>query len=174
MRFRRVYTRAAGCIQVLYAAAVGWLAFLEMKGVVHDIVHYGELVGKGSGSIAPHIGDLVALPIFSLLSLTGFIGGYGLLRLRQWARRWEIAYLGIVSAAVAISITAMLSGAVRMPFEFDHLTMFALIAIAFALPYLPFLVTSGSGVSSLPLIPRNLWPAAFSRPRSAFGEKITD
>jgi hypothetical protein len=140
--FRRVYTRTAGCIQMIYAVAVGWFAFLEMRGVVHGIVHYGELIGKGSGSISPHLGDLIALSIFSLLSLSGFIGGYGLLRLRPWARRWEIAYLGFVSVAVAVSMVAMLSGAVRMPREFDDLTMLALIAMAFALPYLPFLVTS--------------------------------
>jgi hypothetical protein len=149
--FRNAYRRTAGCIQMLYAAVVGWFAFLELRGVVHGIMHYGELIGKGSGSISPNPGDLVALPIFSLLSLTGFIGGYGLLRLRPWARRWQIAYLGIVSVAVAVSMAAMLSGAVRMPYEFDDLTMFALIAIAFALPYLPFLVTSQSGVVSLPL-----------------------
>ncbi len=38
-------------------------------------------------------------------------------------------------------MVAMLSGAIRMPREFDDLTMFILIAMAFALPYLPFLVT---------------------------------
>lgn len=146
----RVYSRPAGCIQILYAVVVGRLVFRGLSGLVHEMVHYGELIGKGGGPISPHPRDLLALTILSLLSLTSFIGGYGLLRLRPWARRWEIAYLGVVSVAVAVSMVAMLSGAIRMPHEFDDLTMFVLIVMAFALPYLPFLVTRWPGVVSPP------------------------
>ena len=144
----RVYSRLAGFIQVLYAVVVGSLAFGELISLVHDIVHHGESIGKGSGPISPSPGDLLALTIFSLLSLTSFIGGYGLLRRRTWARRWEIAYLGSVSVAVAVTMVAMLSGVIRRPRDFDDLWMFMLIAMAFALPYLPFLVTRWSGVVS--------------------------
>jgi hypothetical protein len=137
----RVYSRLAGFIQMLYAVVVGCLFFVELSVVVHDIIHRGESIGKGSGLISPSPRDVLALTVFSLLSLTSFIGGYGLLRLRPWARRWEFAYLGCVSLAVAVPMVAMLSGAIRMPREFDDLTMFILIVMAFALPYVPFLVT---------------------------------
>jgi hypothetical protein len=137
----RVYSRLAGFIQMFYAVVVGCLSFGELSVLVHDIIHRGESIGKASGSVSPSLRDVLALTVFSLLFLTSFIGGYGLLRLRPWARRWEFAYLGSVSWAVAVPMVAMLSGAIRMPREFDDLTMFILIAMAFALPYLPFLVT---------------------------------
>ena len=146
----RVYSRLAGCIQMVYAVVVGWLASGELRSLVHDFVHYGELIGKRTVAIAPHPGDVLALTIFSLLNLTSFIGGYGLLRLRPWARRWEAAYLGVVSVAVAVSMVAMLSGAIRRPRDFDDLTMFVLIAMALALPYLPFLVSRWPGEVSPP------------------------
>jgi hypothetical protein len=38
-------------------------------------------------------------------------------------------------------MVAVFSRAIRMPRDFDDLTMFILIAMAFALPYLPFVVT---------------------------------
>jgi hypothetical protein len=138
----RAYGRLAGCIQLLYAVVVGRLAYLGLSGLVHDIVHHGEMIGKGGGPISLHAGDLLAVTIVSLLCLTSFIGGCGLVGLRPWARRWEVAYLGVGGLVVAVTMVAMLSGAVRMPRDFDDLTMFALIAVAFALPYLPFLVTS--------------------------------
>lgn len=142
--WRKVYSRTVGCIQMLYAVVVGWLAFGEITCLVHNIVHYGESIGKGSRPISPHPGDLIAFATALLLSLTSLIGGYGLLRLRPWARRWEMAYLGAVLVAVAISMVAMLSGAIRMPRDFDDLTLLVLIAMAFALPYLPFLLSRWS------------------------------
>lgn len=146
----RVYTRTAGCLQILYAVVVGGLAFGELSSLVHDIVYYGKPIGKGVGPISPRLADLVFFAIFSGLFLTSFIGGYGLLRIRPWARRWEMAYLGVVLLVVAGSTVAMLSGALPTPWEFDAVAMLDLIIMAFALPYLPVLVTRWLDVAFLP------------------------
>jgi len=49
----RVYTRTAGCLQILYAVVVGGLAYRMLDRLVHDIVYYGTPVGKGLGPISP-------------------------------------------------------------------------------------------------------------------------
>jgi hypothetical protein len=69
--------------------------------------------------------------MFALVSLSGFIGGCGLLGLRPWARRWEIAYLifvWVLSVAVAAIETRS-----------DHdIGYIVLIYMILSLPYLPF------------------------------------
>jgi len=63
-------------------------------------------------------------------------GGYGLLRLRPWARRWEVAYVSVLSAGLAAGTVVDLSNPMLTP---AYRTSLVLFLMAFALPYVPFL-----------------------------------
>src|SRR3954464_6044490 len=61
----RVYCHLAGCIQMLFAVFLGWLALGALPGLAHDIAHHGEYIGKGDYvSISPR--DLFVVTVFSL------------------------------------------------------------------------------------------------------------
>jgi hypothetical protein len=135
----RTYQRLVGGIQWLYAALFGWFtAHVYMTGRFYHPESYGK------GFIDPEYLDyewLIFTTALTLLSFSGLIGGYGLVRLRAWVRRWEVAYLIFLSAAATAVAVADLS----KPFwNSGYLTSRVLFFIAFALPYVPFLFWTGA------------------------------
>ena len=141
----RLYSRLAGGIQWLYALVFGLCA-------VDVLIHCYHPQWSGKNIYEPAHLSLVELffgTICAVLSLSGFIGGYGLLGLRRWVRNREITYLGVFSVGV-IAVTAMLAFDIRSgPPQFASLILFSL---AFGLPYVPFLfgvVGDGTGVKLL-------------------------
>lgn len=149
----RYFSRLAGCIQMLFAVFLGVLAIVEIVALVDDLVHYGKYIGKGI-YIGANPYNVFGVVTFSSLSFTGLFGGFGLLRLRPWARRWEIAYLSIISAAVASVLIVMYSGRLLSTSNLNSLTVMVEIAIVFALPYLPLvLIGRPSPVGTWPCEP---------------------
>jgi hypothetical protein len=139
----RVYSRTVGLIQWGYALLVGYRAIDILRYCYHPEFH-----GKGINHEAYlSLVELFFGTIGALLALSGFIGGCGLLALRRWARPWEIAYLSVLLVGVA-RLGAEMAFDIRSGLrEFASLASFAL---AFGLPYVPFLfgvVGGGNGAT---------------------------
>ena len=79
---------------------------------------------------------LVRTPFFVLFSATGFFGGIGLIGLRRWVRRWEIAYLAVLFAGIAAITIEQSFHVPRRPGDYNLLAVFI---AAFALPFVPFM-----------------------------------
>ena len=130
----RAYTRTAGGIQWLYAGFVGWHALIAYSS---GRFYHPDEYSKGFYPAHFDYRWLISITVFALLSATGFIGGYGLLRLRPWVRRWEVAYLSVLSVGVAcIAIDYLL---INVLWPLAELTYVVLVSMAIGLPYLPFL-----------------------------------
>jgi hypothetical protein len=126
--------RCAGALQWLYAGLFGWYALWAYHG--------GRLystAGKRSASQPVYLDYrwCIAVTVLSLLAVTSFIGGYALLRLRPCVRRWEFAYLSILSIGVAIVAVGYLF--VNPLWPLIELIYVVLLSLPFGLPYLPFL-----------------------------------
>jgi hypothetical protein len=136
------YSRTAGGIQVLYASFFGWLAFpclswtvQQMSWIAQNGFSFkGEML-KGEYRPAIDMGNFAEGTILALLSLFGFIGGCGLLGLRSWARRWEIAYFIFASVYSLWFIVVE----TRRGHDLGYLVLFYTILV---LPYVPFLFIS--------------------------------
>lgn len=128
----RFYSRLAGCIQWIYALVFGKYAIDFLSHCYHPEFHSKDINDPAHIDVF----DLLFGTICALLSLSGLIGGYGLIRLRRWARHWETAYLGVLAVGVTI-VAVIMSFDIRSgTAEFTALILFSL---AFALPYVPFL-----------------------------------
>ncbi len=130
----RTYTRTVGVIQIGYAVYFGWVA---LRSYMTGRFYHAKSHFKG-GHIPEHLDFdwLIFTTACALLTFCGLIGGYGLLRLRPWARRWEVPYLSILSAGMAAGVIA---GLPKYLFSPVYLTSDILFFAAFALPYVPFL-----------------------------------
>jgi hypothetical protein len=85
----------------------------------------------------------------ALLSLSGFVGGYGLLGLRRWVHRWEAAYVAVFSVGLA-GITAVMALDTRCGPAYFIASF--LLLVAFAVPYMPFLIeVAGNGSEAMRL-----------------------
>jgi hypothetical protein len=127
----RAYSRLVGGIQWAYALYFGSWAVYMLRFCYHPEFH-----GKGDSAAYLSLVELFFGTMCALLALSGFFGGCGLLALRRWARRWEIAYLGVLSVGVAGVTVGM---AFDIHFGPRDFTALALFSLAFALPYVPFL-----------------------------------
>jgi hypothetical protein len=136
----RTYTRLVGGIQCLYAVFFGWMAEGHYSGgrFYHEEDHF-----KGYSPAYFDYGWLIFTTNCALLFLSGLISGYGLLRLRPWVRRWEVAYLGILTLVVVVSVVGDWS---RPSWNSEELTYFVLFYILFGLFYVPFLFDRVIGV----------------------------
>src|SRR5262245_47457215 len=96
---KALYVRTIGGIQMASAAFFGWLAFLVLSQTADEMIR----IAQNRFSFEGHTSKGVYFPaldlevvadgtVLAVLSLCCLIGGYGLARLRPWARRWEIAY----------------------------------------------------------------------------------
>jgi hypothetical protein len=137
-----LYRRTVGGIQVLYASIFGcgafgclWWSAQEMVWIAQKGFTFQGITFKGTYIPPFHLGNFARGMEFALLFLSSLIGGYGLLRLRPWARRWEIAYLVVV---LVFSLRD-LATEVRRGHDFGYIVLFSL---ALTLPYLPLLLTS--------------------------------
>jgi hypothetical protein len=139
-RLMRLYSRLVGGIQFVYAGFFGWIAFDRwMSGRFYN----PETFFKGGHLLAYYDFDwLIYTLIYALISLCGFIGAFGLLGLRPWARRWEVAYLGVLSLGVAVRTVELLIEMRSTSLDFTALGLFFL---ALALPSVPFLFGVVSG-----------------------------
>jgi hypothetical protein len=137
----RVYSRTVGFIQWGYALVVGRYAVELLRFCYHP--EFGFKGGHEEAYLS--LAELFYGTVFALLSLSGFIGGCGLLALKRWARPWEIAYLSVLSVGVA-AVTCAMAFDIRSGAR-DFMVL-ALFSLAFALPYMPFLfavVDGGTG-----------------------------
>jgi hypothetical protein len=146
----RIYTRPAGVIQMLIAAYFGWMACWLFR---NGQFYHPETFSRGKVEIFVHRAArydfewLISTTVWTLLSLTGFIAGYGLLGRRPWARRWEVAYLGILSVVVAVEMVTLPYDIRRGARDFTDLVR---VLLAFGLPFVPFLfgvVGGGTGAT---------------------------
>jgi hypothetical protein len=150
------YSRVAGGIQMLYAAFFGWLALREFGP---DGFYTPAFVFKGYHAEFYDWRCLIITTFCTLLSLCGFIGGYGLHGLRPWVRRWEVAYLGFLALGVAAETVWARSDIPGSPNYFARgrpadYTALVLFSLAFALPFLPLLVgVAGGRTSAMQLRP---------------------
>jgi hypothetical protein len=137
----RVYSRTVGLIQWSYSLVFGYFAAELLRFCYHPQIHFKDVYQEPYLSLA----ELFFGMVIALLSLSGFIGGCGLLALKRWARAWEIAYLFILSIGVA-AVTCAMAFDIRAGVR--DFTVLGLFSLAFALPYVPFLfgnVVSGTG-----------------------------
>lgn len=147
VRLIGTYSRTVGGIQLLYASFFGWIAFDSLWWSANEMVRVAQegftfegriLKGKTlEGTYIPAF-DLENFALgmeFALLSLCSLIGGYGLLRLRPWTRRWEIAYLTFI---LVFSLRDIVTE-VRRGHDFGHNVV---PTMALTLPYLPLLLIS--------------------------------
>jgi hypothetical protein len=138
-RWMKIYLRLAGCIQWLYALVFGYYAIGFLR-----YCYRPEFRGKGVYPAHLSLLELFFGMDCALLSLCAFAGGFGLLGLRRWARRCEIAYVVFLSAGVT-AVTAVMALDIRMgPREFWALGLFSL---AFVLPFVPFFTGAANGCS---------------------------
>ena len=174
----RAYARASGAVQLLYAAAFAWFATNEFLGGGGEFFHPALPVKGGYSPAYFDWEKLITVTLTTLLSLTGLIGGCGLLWIRPWVRRWEAAYLLVLAVGAALCV-AVAAGAVwavtswLWPFKLDFPST-VLFTTALGLPYVPFL--SGAFVraatESAPLGPLKKVPAVVSegvRDRELYG-----
>ena len=146
----RHYTRPAGVFQMLYAAFFGWLASVEF---ITDRFYTASFFFKGGykpESFNYHW--LITTTLCALLSFSGFIGAYGLLRLRPWVRRWELAYLAFLAVGLAAEMVWIQSDGPGTPNLFARtrppdFTAPILFTLAFSLPFVPFLFGVAGGES---------------------------
>jgi hypothetical protein len=118
---------------LLYALFFGWWAWgsFETGQFYHPEFRFKDCY-------SPEYLDyawVISTAALALLFLSGLIGGCGLIGLRPWVRRWEIAYLGLLSVGVGDQVVKTLASDQWMLF----LTPIALFTIFFALPFVPFL-----------------------------------
>ncbi len=130
----RTYARTVGVIQWLNAAFFGWMTIIYFT---FGRFYHAEAYGKG-GPFPAYLdfGWLIFTPVFGLLSVSGFLSGWGLLKLRPWVRWWAAAYLGILLLGTAAAIVVEMPRLWLVP---ESLTALMLFSTAFALPCLPFL-----------------------------------
>ncbi len=127
----RIYARTVGVIQWLNAAFFGWMTFIYFT---HGRFYNPEVPIKSGYSRAYlDFGWLIFTPVFGLLSVSGFISGYGLVKLRPWIRRWVAAYLGILLLGTAAAIMVEMPRLWLVP---ESHTALMLFSTAFALPFL--------------------------------------
>lgn len=96
----------------------------------------GVWVGFGLtclGRVCTH-GDPTYVTIGSclLVGLTSCVMATGLLRLREWSRRWMVGYLAGVGAVLGLSAYAVGQGGVVLPFAVGWFPVFFLVAAASA------------------------------------------
>ena len=172
------YARASGAVQLLYAAAFAWFATNEFLGGGGEFFHRALPVKGGYSPAYFDWEKLITVTLTTLLSLTGLIGGCGLLWTRPWVRRWEAAYLLVLAVGASLCV-AVAAGAVwavtswLWPFKLDFPST-VLFTTALGLLYVPFL--SGAFVraatESAPLGPLKKVPAVVSegvRDRELYG-----
>jgi hypothetical protein len=138
----RTYSRTVGAIQLLYASFFAWVAFPrlrwsfdQMSWVAQHGFGFEGMTFKGVYLPAFDVSNFVEGMVLALLSLACFIGGYGLLRLRPWTRRWGIAYLTVV---LIFSLWDLATVVIRG----HDLGQSVRFSMAFILPYLPLLLIS--------------------------------
>lgn len=126
----RIYSRTVGVIQVVYALFFSWIAVINLRLVIQQ-----EGTFKGVYFPPINLSHLCDGAIAIFLFLLAFVGGCGLLGLQRWARRWEVAYLVLVSilAATAAASEAWIGREVGS---------IGLLSMVLALPYVPFLFVS--------------------------------
>ena len=130
----KTYARTVGVIQWLNAEFFGWMTYIDFT---RGQFYHPESHGKGEYSPAYlDYNWLFFTTVFGLLSVSAFIGGCGLLKLRPWVRRWVAAYLGVLLLGTAAGIVVEMPRGWLGP---ESLTALMLFATAFALPSLPFL-----------------------------------
>jgi hypothetical protein len=130
----RTYARTVGVIQWLNAAFFGWMTYIYFA---HGRFYNPALRIKGGHSQAYlDFGWLIFTPVFGLLSVSGFLSGWGLLKLRPWVRRWAAAYLGILLLGTAAATVVEMPRLWLVP---ESRTALLLFSTAFALPCLPLL-----------------------------------
>jgi hypothetical protein len=130
----RTYAHTVGVIQWLYAAFCGWMTYIYFA---HGRFYNPALRIKGGYSQAYlDFGWLIFATVFGLLSISGFLSGWGLLKLRPWVRWWAGAYLGILLLGTAAATLVKMPRLWLVP---ESLTALMLFSTAFALPCLPFL-----------------------------------
>jgi hypothetical protein len=141
-RLMSIYSRTVGGIQMLYASFFGWIAFdclswtvQQMSWIAQNGFSFKGRTFKGEYVPAIDIGNFAEGAILALLSLSGFIGGCGLLGLRPWARQWEIAYL-------IFAFVYWLAGIAIATRRGHDIGYDVLAYMILALPYLPFLCIS--------------------------------
>jgi hypothetical protein len=143
----RTYCHVAGIIQWLFAAWFGRTFLLHF-----GVGQFYHPASRGKGVDFPAYFDYTGLFLaifFALLFVTAFFGGCALVRLRPWVRRWEAAYLGVLLIVTAVAVVAEMP---RARLEPGRLTPLMLFALAFALPFLPFL--SGDVVAYMARVAR--------------------
>jgi hypothetical protein len=89
MGWMRTYARTVGVIQWLSAAFFGWMAYINFTvgQFYHPEFHFKDYYSRAYLDY----GWLFFTTVFGLLSVSGFIGGCGLLKRRPWVRRWAAA-----------------------------------------------------------------------------------
>jgi hypothetical protein len=125
-----------GGIQCLYAAYFGWMAESSYR---NGHFYHEAIYGKGEHPAYYDFNWLISTTAWALLSLSGFIGGCGLLRLRSWVRRGEVVYLGILTAATAAEAVRVLSRPLGSAATDLFVTSLVLFCMVFGLFYVPFL-----------------------------------
>jgi hypothetical protein len=130
----RTYARTVGVIQWLNAAFFGWMTCIYFS--FGQFYHPESRIKGGYSQAYLDFGWLIFTTVFGLLSVSGFISGCGLLKLRSWVRRWAAAYLGTLLLGTAAAIVVEMPRIWLVP---ESLTALMLFSTAFALPCLPFL-----------------------------------
>jgi hypothetical protein len=130
----KAFFRGAGALQWLYAGLFAWYALWAYHGG-----RFYSTAGKRSPSEPVYLDYrwLIAVTVLSLLAVTSFIGGYARLRLRPSVRRWEFAFLSVLSIGVAIVAVDFVF--VNPLWPLTELIYVVLLSLLFGLPYLPFL-----------------------------------
>ncbi len=128
----KAYCRTVGVVQLVYAGFFGCVAYGELRfgQFYHPASH-----GKGDFPAYYDYDWLVRTPFLVLISATGFFGGVGLLGLRRWVRRWEIAYLAVLFAYIATISVEQSFHVPHRPGDYNELAVFI---AAVALPFVPF------------------------------------
>ena len=130
----RTYARTVGVIQWLKAAFFGWMTCIYFT--FGQFYHPESRIKGGYSQAYLDFGWLIFAPVFGLLSVSGFICGCGLLKLRPWVRWWAAAYLGILLLGTAAAFVVEMPRVWLVP---ESLTALILFSTAFALPCLSFL-----------------------------------
>jgi hypothetical protein len=127
-----------GGIQLLYAAGFSFWALVSFRWVNYWLNVDGVYMG---GRMTPYLDtySLFITVVCGILSLCGCMGGWGLLRLRSWARPWEIAYVGVLSVFLAADVSFRFVKPIDPRLLSNDHTASVLMYLFFALPYFPFL-----------------------------------
>jgi hypothetical protein len=141
-----LYSRLAGCLQLAYSLAFVAFAIYLLGHCYHPEEH---------GKAADHesylsLVELFFGAMFALLWFSALVAGSGLVVLDPRVRRWEAVYLGILTVGVIAAAFLMASD---IHSGADLFTAPALISLALALPFVPFLfVESGGAIVARPFL----------------------